>query len=122
MKSLKYIAFATIGLLAFSSQGCRKKKDTIVEVTVKNVNNEVVSGASVNLYPVGTPPVVSGYAWNKTATTASNGIATFDFNDIYQLGQAGVAISNITATKDGAVANGVVKIEAETVTPVTVYM
>ena len=122
MKSLKYIAFALIGLTAFSSQGCKKKKDTIVEVSVKNINNEPIAGASVNLYPVGTPPVVSGYLWNKTSTTGSNGVATFDFNDIYQLGQAGVAISNISATKDGSVANGVVKIEAEQVTETTVFM
>ncbi len=122
MKNLSYILIAATTLLAFSSQGCRKKKDTTVEVTVKNVNNEVIANASVNLYPVGTPPVTSGYAWNKTSVTGSNGIATFDFNDVYQLGQAGVAISNITATKDGAVGNGVVKIEAETITPVTVYL
>lgn len=119
---LKYFIFSLIAIFALSSQGCRKKKDTLVEVTVKDVNNQLVSGATVNMFPVGTVAPSPGYLWNYTETTGSNGTAVFNFNDIYQLGQAGVAVSNIKATKAGVVGNSVVKIEAEKVTSKIVYL
>ncbi len=119
---LKYFILSVVAILAFSSQGCRKKKDTLVEITVKDVNSQVVGGATVNMFPVGTVAPSPGYLWNYTETTGANGVAIFNFSEIYQLGQAGVAISNIKVTKAGVEGNSVVKIESEKTTSKTVYM
>ena len=101
-------------LLALVSFACQKKKDTLVEITVKNANNTVVSNATVKLltappYEASKTPVLE-----KEGKTDINGVIRFNFNDTYQLGQAGVAVLNIEVEKGNLDGRGVIKIESET--------
>ncbi len=113
--------FLSIGLSGFV--GCRKKKDTSAKVYVKDASNNSVSNARVVLYPTGTQPGgeinVNVY---DTSYTNPEGYATFHFNETYQLGQAGVVVLNIEATKDGSVGQGVIKVEEEVENETTVFI
>jgi hypothetical protein len=102
--------------------GCRKKKDTIAHVYVKDENNASVDQAMVVLYgtnTAGTPQVIAVF---DTSYTNIDGLATFNFNDIYQLGQAGVAVLDIKAQKLNKIGQGIIKIEAETLNEETVFI
>lgn len=98
---------------------CRKKADTIAKIYVLDQNNSRVAGATVELIGEGTGGTVRD---PKTATTNEQGEATFNYNDIYQLGQCGVAIFKIKASLGGAVANGIIKVEQEETTEETVFI
>jgi hypothetical protein len=107
--------FTLIALVAITSMGCRKKKDTIAEITVRNAANVIV-------YPTPTQPG-KALQWNQMETTSNAaGIASFNFNEIYQLGQAGVVVVNIKATYSGSTGTGVIKVEEETVSTATVFI
>lgn len=125
IKKTGAIAFAVLFIMA-PNMGCRKKKDTVAQITVRNSSNELVAGASVHVFPVASDPDSGGspntLAWDFTSTTNSAGVASFDFNDVYQLGQAGVVVANIEASKDGSVGEGVIKVEQETVSEETVFI
>ena len=116
-------AFISVGLIGLVvSSGCRKKKDTIAIIHVKNVANQPVSGARVILYGKSTinqPVKVTLY---DTTQTDSEGKAVFNYNDVYQLGQAGVAILNIKATYNSLVGEGIIKVEEETTSEETVFL
>lgn len=107
--------------VGFSNMGCRKKKDTIAEVTVRNSGGATIAGASVVLYPV---PTQSGtLLWEQmTTSTNSAGVASFNFNEIYQLGQAGVVVANIKATSGSDSGSGVIKVDQETTSTATVFI
>jgi hypothetical protein len=49
-------------------------------------------------------------------------MASFNYNDIYQLGQAGVAVLDIKAQKQNMIGQGIIKIEAEKINEETVYI
>lgn len=107
-------------LISVTSMGCRKKKDTIAEITVRNSAGAVISGASVRLFPV--PTQQGTLLWEFETSTNSDGIASFNFNEIYQLGQAGVVVGNIEATYGGNTGKGVIKVDQEVVTQATVFI
>jgi hypothetical protein len=67
----------------------------------------------------GTPQQVAVF---DTAYTNLNGMASFNFNDLYQLGQAGVAVLDIDAKKGNKAGAGIIKIEAEKLNEETVYI
>ena len=111
----------TIG--TFSFVGCRKKKDTVAEITVRDNAGAAVVGAKVVLYPVGSQQgSVINVSIYDTAYTNVNGVARFSFNEEYQLGQAGVVVLNIIATSGSNVGQGIIKIEEEVETKETVYL
>ena len=121
--SLAIFAVAVTGMgVIFSSSGCRKKKDTVAKIYVRDTDNAAVYGARVVLKGESTvtpsPPVVLF----DTTTTNSSGEAVFNFNDVYQLGQAGVAVLNIEAEKDGLTGQGIIKVEQETTSEETVFI
>jgi len=121
LKSILFLALAAV--IVAPSLGCRKKGDTIVRITVKDVSNAPVANAMVRLYGQSTmdqPP--GAIVRNDTAYTNSSGVAIFDYNEVYQLGQAGVAVLNIQAKKDGMTGTGIIKIEEETTTEETVFL
>ena len=105
------------------SSGCRKKKDTIAKIYVRDAANELVSGATVVLKGVSSEPgkqaLVDLY---DTTETNSSGEAIFNFNDVYQLGQAGVAVLNIVAEKNGLKGQGIIKVEEEVTSEETVFI
>jgi len=92
-------------------------------ITVRDSTNASISGARVVLYP---QPTGTGGNVNEalydTATTNSAGQASFEYNDVYQLGQAGVLVMNIHVTSSGQTGQGVIKIEEEVTSEETVFL
>jgi len=119
-RSLLFVSVAILGI-GFSS-GCRKKKDTIAIIYVRDVANQLVEGAQVVLYGQSTTGQPANVVLYDTTVTNSSGEAKFNFNDVYQLGQAGVAVLDIEAYKDGAEGKGIIKIEQETTSEETVFI
>ncbi len=112
-----------IGAAILSIGSCRKKEDTIAKIYVLDQNNSRVAGATVELIGEETGEPGHGAIRDpKTATTNEQGEATFNYNDIYQLGQCGVAIFKIKASLGGAVGNGIIKVEQEETTEETVFI
>lgn len=113
--------FVLLTLVAVSSMGCRKKKDTIAEITIRNASGAVVPGAQVKVFPV--PTENKPLSWTEMSTTSNaSGVASFNFNEIYQLGQAGVAVVSIKAYYAGNSGTGVIKIEEEKTSTATVFI
>ena len=98
---------------------CRTKEDTIAIISVRDANNQPVANAEVTVYGSGTQGVVTV---NDVAQTNSAGEAIFNYNDEYQLGQAGVAILDIQVEKDGEVSQGIIKIVEEVTSREVIYL
>ncbi|MEY4659294.1 MAG: hypothetical protein RJB36_1060, partial [Bacteroidota bacterium] len=79
------IILAVLTILVFGS--CRKKLDTVANIYIKDENNASVSNAMVVLYGTNTQGTPQQVAVFDTAYTNLNGMATFNYNDLYQLGQ-----------------------------------
>lgn len=108
--AIKSVLFFALILLAAS---CKEKKDTLVEIQVADAQGNVIENAFVELstsppYEANSVPVL-----NKQSTSNSSGIARFNFNDVYKLGQAGVAVLEVSVTKGSLSGTGIVKIEEE---------
>lgn len=119
-KKFLIIMLALVVTGAFSS--CREKADTIANIYVRDESNAIVEDAMVVLYGTntqGTPQVVAVF---DTAYTNAAGLASFNYNDIYQLGQAGVAVLDIKAQKLNKIGQGIIKIEPELVNEETVFI
>lgn len=111
-----------LGLIGLSSIGCRKKDDTIVEITIKNSANQSVGGASVKLFTQPPYEANSSPVLEMEGSTDINGVIRFNFNDVYQLGQAGVAVLNIEVKKNDLDGTGIIKVEQEEVSKKTIYI
>ncbi|MDF3028361.1 MAG: putative outer rane adhesin like protein [Fluviicola sp.] len=113
-----------IGAAIISIGSCRKKEDTIAKIYVLDQNNSRVAGATVELIgeETGGSEGHGSLRAPKTATTNEQGEATFNYNDIYQLGQCGVAVFKIKASLGGAVGNGIIKVEQEETSEETVFI
>ena len=119
----KIIFFCSLFIVAsVAVSGCRKKKDTIANIYVKDDNNILVDQAMVVLYGTNTAGTPQQVAVFDTAYTNVEGMATFNYNDIYQLGQAGVAVLDIEAYKSNRFGQGIIKIEAEMINEETVII
>jgi hypothetical protein len=101
---------------------CRKKGDTIANIYVRDEANAVVDEAMVVLYGTNTGGTSQVVAIHDTAYTNAAGLASFNYNDIYQLGQAGVAVLDIWAQKLNKTGQGIIKIEPEQVNEETVFI
>lgn len=116
------IAVVLMGVV-FSSSGCRKKKDTIAKIYVRDASSTAVSGAQVRLHGESTQSGNSSQiTLDMTSTTNASGEAIFNFNDVYQLGQAGVAVANIDVTTATMVGSGIIKVEEEKTSEETVFV
>jgi len=105
--------------------GCKKKEDTIAVVIVKNNANQTISGASVILKAQGTtsePNSINTEIYPMSGITNDQGRATFDFNQVYQLGQAGVAVLSIEVVAGSETGQGVIKVEQEQTTEEIVFV
>lgn len=118
-KSFILFFAASLSLLMVS---CRKKKDTIANIYVRDENNAVVNNAMVILYGTNTAGTPQQVAVFDTAYSNSSGLASFNYNDLYQLGQAGVAVLDIKAQKQNKSGQGIIKIEAEKENEETVFI
>lgn len=119
-RSTLFIIIALLGV-SFSS-GCRKKEDTIARISVRDETNALVPLAKVILYGKSTTNQPSNVVLYDTAYTNLAGVADFNFNDVYQLGQAGVAVLDINASLNNKSGKGIVKIEQETTSTETVFI
>jgi hypothetical protein len=120
MKKILLFAVAATSLVSLSA--CRKKMDTVAHIYVKDETNASVSNAMVVLYGTNTQQTPQQVAVYDTAYTNANGLATFNYNELYQLGQAGVAVLDIKAQKGNKTGQGIIKIEAEKVNEETVFI
>jgi len=120
MKRLAFFGIVIMGLIVIGS--CVKKEDTIAKIEVRDENNDVVEQAMVVLHGTSTCNCPSQVAVWDTAYTNAAGIATFNYNEIYQLGQAGVAVLDINAYKANRFGQGIIKIEAEMTNEETVII
>lgn len=122
----RYIYFVGIAVciscFLFTFDSCRKKGDTIAKIVVKDTANQVVSGARVILYGTSTTTPIQPVVRRDTQITNSNGVAQFNYNDVYQLGQAGVAVLNISAKKGTMSGAGMIKVEEEKESTATVFI
>lgn len=118
----KIILFLVVATSIISLGSCRKKKDTIANIYVLNATYEPQQNAMVILYGTNTAGTPQQVAVFDTAYTNASGMASFNYNDIYQLGQAGVAVLDIKAQKQNMIGQGIIKIEAEKVNEETVFI
>ncbi|MEJ6588733.1 MAG: hypothetical protein QNL43_02920 [Crocinitomicaceae bacterium] len=122
---MKYllIPFTLILITLSGMTSCKKKGDTLANIYVRDEGNAVVEGAMVVLYGTNTQnPPVQVVAVYDTSYTNAAGLASFNYNDIYQLGQAGVAVLDIKAQLLNKVGQGIIKIEPEQVNEETVFI
>ena len=112
------IAFA----VTFTFGSCRKKADTIAKITVRDTANVLVPNARVILYGTSTTAQIKPVVRRDTTYTNSSGVAIFNYNEVYQLGQAGVAVLNISAEKGDLYGEGIIKIEEEVESVATVFI
>ena len=118
----KLIYLASFGFLILSLNACVKKEDTIAKIEVRDESNNLVEEAMVVLHGTSTCNCPSQVVVYDTAFTNAAGIATFNYNEIYQLGQAGVAVLDIEAYKGNRQGQGIIKIEAEKTNEETVII
>jgi len=123
MKNVTWIVLLLV-FVGGANMGCRKQKDTVVEVTVRNTASAPVANASVRIYPKPTPGYSGGSSllWDYTSNTDFSGVAAFNFNDVYKLGQAGVVVAHIDVSYGGSTGTGVVKVEQESTSTATVFI
>ena len=108
VNSILFIGLITI-MAGMSS--CYKEKSTTAVVTVLDVANAPVPGASVKLYyKYATDSLGVDLRLDKTKTTDASGKATFDYTDEFKSGQAGLSVLDIEV--DGDIL-GIIKIEEE---------
>jgi hypothetical protein len=107
----------------FTSSGCKKKKKTIALITVRNSANQPVDSVMVRLYGQSTTNPPSGPVVRvDTAYTNADGVATFDYTEVFQLGQAGLFVLDIEARKGPLSGAGIIKIVEETTSEERVFI
>ena len=119
-KSIYVLLVLTLGVIMLGA--CVKKEDTLAKIEVRDENNALVEQAMVVLHGTSTCNCPSQVVVYDTAYTNAAGIATFNYNEIYQLGQAGVAVLDIEAYKGNRQGQGIIKIEAEKTNEETVII
>jgi hypothetical protein len=125
MKSLfsKTIVLSSLVIAStLAITACHKKKDTLALIHVKDKDNNAVVSCRVILKGVSTTVPAGNVTLYDTAYTDEDGVASFNFNDTYQSGQAGVAVLNIEAKKNQLKGTGIIKIEEEVTNEETVFV
>ncbi len=113
--SLVLMMFVAVSVV-FSS--CYKKKDTIAVITVVDASESPVAGAEVVLTYVDDPDI-QREDLEQTGTTDGSGKVSFNYNELYKSGQAGVFVLDVIV--DG-VTVGIIKVEEETTSEETVIV
>ena len=110
-------------ILSVSFFSCRKEGDTVAKVMVVDTSGAPVNDAMVRLYPTPTLDEHSAVIIDDTLFTGADGIATFDYTDMYNLGQAGFAVLDIECRSgDTLYGEGLIKVEAEKTSEATVIV
>ena len=111
--SLLRLLFLTL-MATFMFSSCYKKQDTIVIIKVNDSTGDVVIGAIVRLVWLSNP---QSNRIDVEAETDPQGQAVFNFNDLFQSGQAGFAV--LDCLVNGTVMK-VIQIEEEVTTEETI--
>ena len=123
MKNIQKFGFVMLMFVAVSVvfSSCYKKKDTIAVVTVVDGTDAPVAGAEVILTWVNDtlPPEVQRENLEQTATTDGSGKASFNYNELYKSGQAGVFVLDVIVNGENV---GIIKVEEETTSEETVIV
>ena len=105
------ILFFSLILLMTSVTSCYKEKKTTAVITVLDVSNAPVAGATVKLYyKYATDSLGTAQRLDKESTTDASGKANFDYTEEFKSGQAGLAVLDIEVNGDIL---GIIKIEEE---------
>ncbi len=123
MKKIYFFFFLILFAQIFTS--CRKKKETIAHIYVRDETDNPVNEASVILYGTSTGNPIGGNGpgfgnFRDTVISSSSGLAVFNLSELYQSGQAGVAILDIKAFKFNKLGIGIIKIEPEKINEQTI--
>jgi hypothetical protein len=109
-----FLALLAIIFVMSSLSSCYKKKDTIATVTVLNETTQApVANAEVRLYW----DLQNRENLEQIGKTDGAGKVSFNYNEFYKSGQAGFAVLDVYVN---GVVVGIIKIEEETTTEVTV--
>ena len=122
MKPVLRNSILFVGLITLMTMisSCYKEKSTTAVVTVLDVANAPVPGASVKLYyKYASDSLGTDLRLDKTQTTDASGKATFDYTDEFKSGQAGLSVLDIEV--DGDIL-GIIKIEEEVQSEETVNL
>lgn len=122
MKTVLRNSILFVGLITLMTMisSCYKEKSTTAVVTVLDVANAPVPGASVKLYyKYASDSLGTDLRLDKTQTTDASGKATFDYTDEFKSGQAGLSVLDIEV--DGDIL-GIIKIEEEVQSEETVNL
>ncbi len=122
MKTVLRNSILFVGLITLMTtiSSCYKEKSTTAVVTVLDVANAPVPGASVKLYyKYASDSLGTDLRLDKTETTDASGKATFNYTDEFKSGQAGLSVLDIEV--DGDIL-GIIKIEEEVQSEETVNL
>ena len=112
-----------VGFLSLGMFSCRTESPTVAVITVVDTSGAVFAGAMVRLYPTPTINPHPGIIIDDTLYTNTDGQATYDYTDMYNLGQAGFTVLDIEVRSgDTLYGAGIIKIEAETTSEETVVL
>ena len=116
-KSGLFALFLLIGIGLLSSS-CGRIKDSTAKITVIDSTTGLpVTNATVKVRPessYATPP--ADFQWEeREAQTDASGVATFNFNEDYEAGQAGLLVLTIDVTVGGTdyTSVGIIKVEEQ---------
>lgn len=119
-----YITVIALTVLVFGVSSCKKPGDTVAKVLVVKASDGVtpVVGATVMLSATTDPayPNEPREGVDKETTTNSSGNATFNYNEYFKRGQAGLFVLDVTVEKDGVISEGIIKIVEEETSEATV--
>lgn len=110
MKKLLKISLAVMLFvgIATSLSSCYKKKDTIAILTFVDAQGDPVNGLEVT---IDWAPDATRDGIQQKATTDGSGKCSFNFNELYKSGQAGVFVLDVYV--NGTVV-GIIRVEQET--------
>lgn len=102
------------GIMTISMMSCRKESPTIAVIQVVDTASVPFPGAMVRLYVTPTIPQHGAIIIDDTLYTDIDGEATFDYTDMYNLGQAGFAVLDIEVRSgDSLYGEGIIKVVDE---------
>ena len=101
-----------IGISTLSS--CKKESPTVAKIKVVDTSGAAFPNAMVRLYPTPTGQAPGAIIIDDTSYTKIDGYASFDYTDMFNLGQAGFAVLDVEVRSgDSLSGEGIIKIEEE---------